>query len=1025
MLYFEFPPKAWQDFIGGAREKFSEWFGDAAEWMGEEAADIFTRTYENIGGELGRVMTKGLKEAGLEEAFKDSLDPLQAISAQINLAILDSFKSLGEAVGKSWNNLDQAAFDFAKQTGLAKQQAEEFRNRILDVSRAGAEFGKRYGKTLDQVMKLQNDFASSIGRTVRMTNEQFEDISALSAVVGDEMAVKFSAQLDNFGMSTSAAGELMTQMYNESVKKGISLQAYSKNVTDNLHLAQQYTFKDGVKGLMSMAENATKLKMDMQQVVTLANKLTDGGLDAAVNMGADLQVLGGPFAQFGDPLGMLHDGLLDVENLSKRLTDMVGDMGHFDKEKGELRIDTFNQMRLREAAKAMGVDYGKLVESATHQAKRNEIDVQMAGLDNIPEHLKEFIMNTAQFQNGRAGITDKNGAFRELSTLSADDIADMAKYAQSDSENIRDIAEMLRGALDVQKGQEAELENVRAEEYADKAEKYKSIYSELAGSKEALLQIVKYQKITASIQSISQVGGVIGNFAAPFLKFLGKANGGLIKTHSDGDIITNGTPGREYVLNSAQYGEFIVNAQSTKHHLGLLRAINADKNGSFKIKQHDSGGMLGGVNGMMGVDGGFGYSSALGNITLMSMIHNSGFGQFFATPNKFLDKRLDFKVDYDKMIKENLKQSRLYNLEMRTLSKNSVAYNNIVNKNLALETQRHELIGKRAAQEAQLGKITAQNVKLAKGIKIAGGIGGTALAGVSGYFSAKSQYEATGEAIMNKQKAQAGSIGAGIGAAAGAALGAFAGPIGMMIGSTIGQMAGQYIGETIGVDSDEEKSAARDQHAMELASKSGLGSNKFVSLKGDFDTKEQNVIAKGLEDGHLYDDEIEDKDLIKKLQETGNSHLIEKRARGGWVRNARPHSSGGGFLGIRNGRFINHELNEYVVDTFHASNSPMLLEGISSGRFNDTSIVPIEPMGKQMHVNERYARNSGHQSIKVEPISIQINGSIKLEGNGTSIDISKEIMRQPMLINKIADMIAKQFNIDDNAALDMKKYYRK
>ena len=1019
MLYIEIPPKWWKDFISGVREGASESFDGAAEWMGEQAADIFTRTYENIGGELGRVMTKGLKEAGLEEVFRDSLNPLKSIAAQLNLAILDSFKSLGEAVGKSWNNLDQAAFDFAKQTGLAKQQAEEFRNRILDVSRAGAEFGKRYGKTLDQVMKLQSDFASSIGRTVRMTNEQFEDISALSAVVGDEMAVKFSAQLDSFGMSTSAAGELMTQMYNESVKKGISLQAYSKNVTDNLHLAQQYTFKDGVKGLMSMAENATKLKMDMQQVVTLANKLTDGGLDAAVNMGADLQVLGGPFAQFGDPLGMLHDGLLDVENLSKRLTDMVGDMGHFDKEKGELRIDTFNQMRLREAAKAMGVDYGKLVESATHQAKRNEIDVQMAGLDNIPEHLKEFIMNTAQFQNGRAGITDKNGAFRELSTLSADDIADMAKYAQSDSENIRDIAEMLRGALDVQKGQEAELENVRAEEYADKAEKYKSIYSELAGSKEALLQIVEYQKITASIQAISQVGGVIRNFAAPFLKFLGKANGGLIKTHSDGDIITNGTPGREYVLNSAQYGEFIVNAQSTKHHLGLLRAINADKNGSFKIKQHEDGGDIG-INGF----GAFSAGMMSPMMYAMPLINNirGGYNDIMSDILKtYTDTQETLTKNINGLTSELKQNNWLYkNTRLSSggrkelLARNTQIQNELTTLNAKLETNK---------QEQAL--FQAKQAKIAKVSKIGMGVAGTALAGVSGYFSAKSQYEATGEAIMNKQKAQAGSIGAGIGAAAGAALGAFAGPIGMMIGSTVGQMAGQYIGEAIGVDSDEEKSAARDQHAIELASKSGLGSNKFVSLKGDFDTNEQKVIAKGLEDGHLYDDEIGDKDLITKLQETGNSHLIEKRARGGWVRNARPHSSGGGFLGIRNGKFINHELNEYVVDTFHASNSPMLLEGISSGRFNDTSIVPTEPMGKQMHVNERYAQNSSPQSIKVEPISIQINGSIKLESNGTSIDVSKEIMRQPMLINKIADMIAKQFNIDDNAALDMKKYYRK
>lgn len=1006
--------KAFGDRMAKEKGELLEWVGDISENLGGLVADKFLDTFHNMGGELGRVLSDGLKDANLMSIFEESFNPIKTLGAQAALAIYDSFKSLGEAVGKSWNELDQAAFDFAKQTGLAKQQAEEFRNRILDVSRAGAEFGKRYGKTLDQVMKLQSDFASSIGRTVRMTNEQFEDISALSAVVGDEMAVKFSAQLDNFGMSTSAAGELMTQMYNESVKKGISLQAYSKNVTDNLHLAQQYTFKDGVKGLMSMAENATKLKMDMQQVVTLANKLTDGGLDAAVNMGADLQVLGGPFAQFGDPLGMLHDGLLDVESLSKRLTDMVGDMGHFDKEKGELRIGTFNQMRLREAAKAMGLDYGKLVESATHQAKRKEIDLQMAGLDNIPEHLKEFIMNTAQFQNGRAGITDKNGAFRELSTLSADDIADMAKYAQSDSENIRDIAEMLRGALDVQKGQEAELENTRAEDNAAAAERYKSIYDELAGSKEALKQLVNYQKLTASLQAMSQIGGMVRNIAGMFgLKW---ANGGMIKTHSEGDLITNGVPGKEYVLNSAQYGEFIVNAQSTKHHLGLLRAINADKNGTFKIKQYEDGGEVG-ANSF----GGGMISPMMYAMPLISNIRGGYNDIMGAILKTYTDTQETLTKNINGLTSELKQNNWLY----KNTRLSSGGRKDLLARNTQIQNELNTLNAKLETNKQEQALFQTKQAKIAKVGKIGMGVAGTALAGVSGYFSAKSQYEATGEAIMNKQKAQAGSIGAGIGAAAGAALGAFAGPIGMMIGSTVGQMAGQYIGETIGVDSDEEKSAARDQHAIELASKSGLGSNKFVSLKGDFDTKEQTAIAKGLEDGHLYDDEIEDKDLIKKLQETGNSHLIEKRARGGWVRNARPHSSGGGFLGIRNGKFINHELNEYVVDTFHASNSPMLLEGISSGRFNDTSIVSIEPMGKQMHVNERYAQNSGPQSIKVEPISIQINGSIKLEGNGTSIDISKEIMRQPMLINKIADMIAKQFNIDDNAALDMKKYYRK
>ena len=159
--------------------------------------------------------------------------------------------------------------------------------------------------------------------------------------------------------------ELMTKMYNDSVKKGITLQAYSKNVVDNLHLAQQYTFKKGVDGLVSMAENAAKMKLDMQQVVSLGNKLAEGGVESAVNMAAELQVLGGAFTQFADPLGLLHDSLLDMEGLSDRLTGLVGQIGRFDKEQGRIVIDPFQQAQLRQASKSMGLDYGKLIESAT------------------------------------------------------------------------------------------------------------------------------------------------------------------------------------------------------------------------------------------------------------------------------------------------------------------------------------------------------------------------------------------------------------------------------------------------------------------------------------------------------------------------------------------------------------------------------------------------------------------------------------------------------------------------------------
>ena len=96
-------------------------------------------------------------------------------------------------------------------------------------------------------------------------------------------------------------------------------------------------------------------------------------------------------------------------------------------------------------------------------------------------------------------------------------------------------------------------------------------------------------------------------------------NGGIIKTHSEGDLITNGTPGREYILNSAQHGEFIVNKQATKHHLELLRAINADKNGNLRINQRENGGAIHNVRVKRHEEGGM-----IDNLLMATMMMSGG-----------------------------------------------------------------------------------------------------------------------------------------------------------------------------------------------------------------------------------------------------------------------------------------------------------------------------------------------------------------------------------------------------------------
>ena len=72
-------------------------------------------------------------------------------------------------------------------------------------------------------------------------------------------------------------------MFSDASKQGLSFEKYSDNVAKNIKIAQNYTFKNGLKGLESMAKKATAMKMDMQQVAALADKVStvEGAIDVS------------------------------------------------------------------------------------------------------------------------------------------------------------------------------------------------------------------------------------------------------------------------------------------------------------------------------------------------------------------------------------------------------------------------------------------------------------------------------------------------------------------------------------------------------------------------------------------------------------------------------------------------------------------------------------------------------------------------------------------------------------------------
>ena len=356
-----------------------------------------------------------------------------------------------EKFNDPWAKASHAASQYAKSVGLAKKGMDALRKSTID-NMVKNHIGINYNVSTDELLKLQENYTKAVGRNVRLSNADQENMAAMRAIIGEGKTTEFATQFENFGLSMSSTAEHMGKMFADASKAGISFEKYSDNVKQNISIAQNYTFKDGLKGLESMAKKATAIKMDMQMVANLAQKVST--VEGAIDVGAKLQVLGGPFAQAADPLGMLNEGLNDIEGLQDRVTRMIGQLGSFDKSTGEVKVSAFNKRRVAAAAEAMGMDYGKLMESVNANARRGEVEKQLsasASASKLDDNMKELIKNNAEFKNGKAGVSI-NGEWKSIDELGNGDYEALVAETQDQAADVKDIAKNLRSLVDKRQG---------------------------------------------------------------------------------------------------------------------------------------------------------------------------------------------------------------------------------------------------------------------------------------------------------------------------------------------------------------------------------------------------------------------------------------------------------------------------------------------------------------------------------------------------------------------------------------------
>ena len=430
--------------------------------------------------------------------------------------LMGGFKKMYNAVNdltKPYQKVDAAASKYAKTLGMTKAGMESLAKTSL--SNVSSKLAAEYNVSTAELLEAQSNYMKATGRNIRVDSNDQESMAAMKAMGGN--GNELAALYDNFGVSMESTADHVGKMFSDASKQGLSFEKYSDNVAKNIKIAQNYTFKNGLKGLESMAKKATAMKMDMQQVAALADKVST--VEGAIDVSSQLQVLGGPFAQLADPLGMLNEGLNDMEGLQDRLIKMVGGLGSFDKETGEVKVSSFNKQRIKAASQAMGVDYGTIMESVNAQARRGEISKQIAASETasgFDDDMKELIMNSGTIKDGKAGVSI-NGKFKSVDELTANDYEALQAESRTETEDIKVMAKSLQSI-------EEKIEGFEKAKEAKQAEMYQGIAEKFGEANKWLSRMDTILTILSVIQGVVAAGQVLGGLGDIF-----KGGKGIVK----------------------------------------------------------------------------------------------------------------------------------------------------------------------------------------------------------------------------------------------------------------------------------------------------------------------------------------------------------------------------------------------------------------------------------------------------------------------------------------------------------------
>jgi len=434
---------------------------------------------------------------------------------------------------------------FQNMTTLSTDLNKTFtqgRERITEMNLAVAQAGPaviRLGGEVSDAGKTLMEVSIATRRNVIASTQDVAKLYSAAQLL-EESVGSIVGEFQDVGVQFSQVGKQLETSINYVRSIGGNAGQIMREVTRYMDAMNRYNFSEGVLGLTKMATQASLLRFDMQQTLSLTDKVMDP--EGAIEIASAFQRLGVMAGDLVDPYQLMNKSINDPQGLQDSIVNISKQFSYFDEKSKTFRINPQGILMLKEIEKQTGLSAREMSKLAVNAA---DLDQKLGSLSpslefKNPED-KMYLANIAKMGEGgeyEVKINDK-----ETKKLGEITQSELNKLIEEQKKGPKSLEDLTRDQLDFTKLLYSDLRAVR-DKVVYGMTSAEIIRKELEGMRRAsttatgvLSESVDQQAITDVVdQTIKSFEGTVndilsGNFEGNIEKVLGDVGKFLEKNY--------------------------------------------------------------------------------------------------------------------------------------------------------------------------------------------------------------------------------------------------------------------------------------------------------------------------------------------------------------------------------------------------------------------------------------------------------------------------------------------------------------